>query len=266
VEFRNIVVSAADGIGWLRFNRPPVNALNSRTVLEIEAAFDRFAEQEEVRVIILTGEGKAFVAGADIAEMRGFTPLEAREFARRGHRALNRVQDIEKPVIAAINGFALGGGCEIALACDLRVMAEGALIGQPEVKLGLIPGFGGTQRLARLVGPGVAKEMVFTGESVSAAEALRVGLVNRVVPGTELLAQVTAMAQKMVANGPTAVRLAKTVINRGLDSNLTTGNSYEVEAFNVCFSSGEPAEGTAAFLEKRKANWEKSQQQKESLR
>ncbi|MFO7675267.1 MAG: enoyl-CoA hydratase-related protein [bacterium] len=255
MEFQNIVKSAADGIGWLRFNRPPVNALNSRMVLEIESAFEEFAAEDPVRVIILTGEGKAFVAGADIAEMRRFTPLEAREFARRGHRAMGRIQEIEKPVIAAVNGFALGGGCEIALACDIRLMADGALIGQPEVKLGLIPGFGGTQRLARLVGPGAAKELVFSGENIGAAEALRIGLVNRVVPAAELIEQATALARKMIANGPTAVRLAKTVINRGLDSNLTTGNSYEVEAFNVCFSSGEPAEGTAAFLEKRKAKW-----------
>lgn len=257
MSFQNIIVSAADGIGWLKFNRPPVNALNSRTVLEIAAAFEQFAAQDEVRVIVLTGEGKAFVAGADIAEMSGFSPLEAREFARRGHRALGLVHDIEKPVIAAINGFALGGGCEIALACDIRVMAEGALIGQPEVKLGLIPGFGGTQRLARLIGPGRAKELVFTGDNITAAEALRIGLVNRVVPAAELVEQVTALAKQIAANGPTAVRMAKVAINRGLDANLTTGNSYEIEAFNVCFSSGEPAEGTRAFLEKRKPNWDK---------
>ncbi|HDQ99212.1 MAG TPA: crotonase [candidate division WOR-3 bacterium] len=257
MEYQNIIVSAAESIGWLRFNRPPVNALNSALVREIEAAFDWFADRDEVRVIILTGEGKAFVAGADIAEMSAFTPLEARAFARRGHRALGRIQEIEKPVIAAINGFALGGGCEIALACDIRVMAEGAMIGQPEVKLGLIPGFGGTQRLARLVGPGLAKELVFSGDSIGAVEALRIGLVNRVVPAAELIEQVTAMAKKIAANGPAAVRLAKTVINRGLDSNLTTGNSYEVEAFGVCFSSGEPAEGTKAFLEKRRPDWSK---------
>ena len=255
MEFQNIVVSNADGIGWLKFNRPPVNALNSRTVMEIGTAFEQFAAEDEVRVIILTGEGKAFVAGADITEMSDFSPLQARDFARRGHRALGLVQDIEKPVIAAINGFALGGGCEIALACDIRVMAEGALIGQPEVKLGLIPGFGGTQRLARLVGPGRAKELIFTGDNIGADEALRIGLVNRVVPAAEIIEQVTALARKIIANGPTAVRMAKVAVNRGLDSNLTTGNSYEIEAFNVCFSANEPAEGTKAFLEKRKPKW-----------
>ncbi len=257
MEFANLKVSKADGIGWLKFNRPPVNALNTEMVLEIKQAFGWFEKQDDVLVIVLTGEGKAFVAGADIAEMKSFTPMQAREFAQNGHRAMAGIADIEKPVIAGINGFALGGGCEIALACDIRVMADSARIGQPEVKLGLIPGFGGTQRLSRLCGPGIAKELIYTGEAIDAAEALRIGLVNKVVPAEELIGYVTKMAKKIASNGPTAVRLAKTVINRGLDSNLTTGNSYEIEAFNVCFSSGEPAEGTSAFLEKRKPEWGK---------
>lgn len=255
MEFKNLKVVKDGPVGRLTFDRPPVNALNTETVREIAGAFDWFAAQDDVLVIVLTGAGKAFVAGADIAEMSGFSPMQAREFARNGHAALGRVAGIEKPVIAAINGFALGGGCEIALACDIRVMADVAKIGQPEVKLGLIPGFGGTQRLARLVGPGVAKELVFTGDQLDAVEALRIGLVNRVVPAAELENEVTGLARRIAANGPTAVRLAKTCINRGLDADLNTGNSYETEAFNVCFSSGEPAEGTKAFLEKRKANW-----------
>jgi enoyl-CoA hydratase len=255
VEFKNLKVSRDGPVGWLRFDRPPVNALNTEMVLEIEQAVGWFEKQADVLVLVLTGEGKAFVAGADIAEMKSFTPMQAREFATNGHRALGRLADIEKPVIAAINGFALGGGCEIALACDIRVMADTALIGQPEVKLGLIPGFGGTQRLSRLVGPGVAKELIFTGAAIDAGEALRIGLANKVVPADGLIEYVTKMAGKVAANGPTAVRMAKTCINRGLDSSLTTGNSYEIEAFNVCFSSGEPAEGTRAFLEKRNAKW-----------
>jgi enoyl-CoA hydratase len=258
MEFRHIKVSKDGAVGWLWFARPPVNALNTEVVLELERAFDWFAAQDDVLVIVLTGEGKAFVAGADIAEMSAFTPMQAREFATNGHRALGKIANIEKPVMAAINGFALGGGCEIALACDIRIIADSAKIGQPEVKLGLIPGFGGTQRLSRLCGPGAAKELILSGAQLDAAEALRIGLVNQVVPADELIARVTELANTIAANGPAAVRLAKVCINRGLDSNLTTGNAYEVEAFGVCFSSGEPAEGTKAFLEKRRADWAKS--------
>ncbi len=255
MDYKHLIVSKADGIGWLKFNRPPVNALNTEVVLEIERAFDRFATQDDVRVIVLTGEGRTFVAGADIAEMSNFSPLEARVFAQNGHRALAKVAGIEKPVIAAVNGFALGGGCEVALACDIRVLADTAKIGQPEVNLGLLPGFGGTQRLARLVGPGKAKELIFTADPVDAAEALRIGLANMVVPADKLIATVTELAQKIASKGPVAVRLAKTCINRGLDTDLNTGNAFEIEAFGVCFSSGEPAEGTRAFLEKRKPDW-----------
>jgi enoyl-CoA hydratase len=255
VDFKYLIVDKTEGIGWLRFNRPPVNALNTAVVLEIERAFDWFAAQDDVLVIILTGEGKAFVAGADIAEMSGFTPMQARVFAQNGHRALGKIAGIEKPVIAAVNGFALGGGCEIALACDLRLLADTAKIGQPEVNLGLIPGFGGTQRLARLVGPGIAKELICTADAIDAAEALRIGLANKVVPGDKLLETAAGMAKKIASKGPTAVKLAKVCINVGLDTDLGTGNSYEIEAFGVCFSSQEPAEGTRAFLEKRKPVW-----------
>lgn len=255
MDFKYLRVSKENGLGWLRFNRPPLNALNSEMVSEIEQAVGWFEEQDDMSVILLTGEGRAFVAGADIAEMSSFTPMEARAFATNGHRALAGIANVEKPVIAAINGFALGGGCEIALACDIRIMADTAKIGQPEVKLGLIPGFGGTQRLSRLVGPGVAKELIFSGDQIDAAEALRIGLVNKVVPAAELLSHAATLAQRIIGNGPTSVRLAKTCINRGLDSNLATGNAFEIEAFGVCFASGEPAEGTKAFLEKRKATW-----------
>ncbi len=255
MDFKYLIVNKADGIGWLKFNRPPVNALNTDAVLELERAFDWFAAQDDVMVVVLTGEGKAFVAGADIAEMSKFSPLQARVFAQNGHRALAKVANIEKPVIAAVNGFALGGGCEIALACDIRVLADTAKIGQPEVNLGLLPGFGGTQRLARLVGPGKAKELIFTADAIDAAEALRIGLANKVVPADKLFEVVGEMARKIAAKGPAAVRLAKTCINRGLDADLNTGNALEIEAFGVCFSSGEPAEGTRAFLEKRKPDW-----------
>jgi len=257
VEYKNLLVSKSDGIGWVRFNRPPVNALNTEMVLEIERAFGTLGADDDVLVIVATGEGKAFVAGADIAEMSAFTPMQARVFAQNGHRALARIAQLEKPVIAAVNGFALGGGCEIALACDIRVLAEGVKIGQPEVNLGLIPGFGGTQRLARLVGPGIAKELIFTADAIDAQEALRIGLANKIVVPDKLIETVTEMAKKVAFKGPTAVKLAKACINRGLDVDLGTGNAYEVEAFGVCFSSGEPAEGTEAFLQKRKPDWKK---------
>ncbi len=255
MDFKYLIVNKANRIGWVRFNRPPVNALNTEMVLEIERAFDWFAAQHDVLVIVATGEGRAFVAGADIAEMSGFDSMQARTFAQNGHRALARIATIEKPVIAAVNGFALGGGCEIALACDIRVLAEGVKIGQPEVGLGLIPGFGGTQRLARLVGPGIAKELIFTGDVIDATEALRIGLANRVVASDKLIQTVTDMAGKIADRGPTAVRLAKSCINRGLDTDLGTGCAYEIEAFGLCFATPEAREGTRAFLEKRKADW-----------
>ena len=255
MEFTNLAVTVAERVATVRFNRPPVNALNTALVLELEQAFDWLAGQDDVLVVVCTGEGKAFIAGADIAEMSGFSALEARRFAQNGHRMLHKVAGIEKPVIAAINGFALGGGCEFALACDIRLMAEGAKIGQPEVNLGLIPGFGGTQRLARLVGPAFAKGLIFSGEQIDAELALRIGLVNRVVPAAELMGATMELAKRIAAKGPTAVRLAKACINRGLDTDLNTGCAFEIEAFGVCFATGEPAEGTRAFLEKRKAEW-----------
>ncbi|MBM3315395.1 crotonase [candidate division WOR-3 bacterium] len=260
MEFKYLLVSKAEGIGWVRFNRPPMNALSTEFVLEIEKAFDWLATQVDVAVVICTGEGRAFIAGADIAEMSKFNALQARAFAQNGHRMLSKVANIEKPVIAAINGWALGGGCEFALACDVRIISEAAKIGQPEVGLGLIPGFGGTQRLARLVGPGMAKELIFTGDQIDAAEALRIRLVNKVVAPDKLAETATEMARKIASKGPTAVKLAKACINRGLDVDLNTGNAYEVEAFGVCFASGEQKEGTEAFLQKRKADWKKAKE------
>ncbi len=259
MEFKYLVLNKEAPICWLKFNRPPVNALNTEMILEIEQAFDLIARDEEIMVIVLTGQGKAFIAGADIAEMSGFSPLEARRFARNGHRMLSKIAGIEKVVIAAINGFALGGGCELALACDLRIIAEGAKIGQPEVNLGLIPGFGGTQRLARLIGPGFAKELIFTGDALDADAALRIGLVNRVVKPEELIPVVSELAGKIADRGPAAVRLAKLCISHGLDTDLNTGCAYEIEAFGLCFATGEPQEGTDAFLKKRKPEWKRKE-------
>ena len=260
MDFKYLIVRKEDGIGWLKFNRPPMNALNTELVLELDRAMDWLAVQDDALVIVLYAEGRMFVAGADIAEMSKFTPMQAREFARNGHRALGKIAGCEKPVIAAVNGFALGGGCEIALACDIRVLADTVKIGQPEVNLGLIPGFGGTQRLARLVGPGIAKELILTADAIDAAEALRIGLANKVVPADKLIETVTDMAKRIAAKGPTAIRLAKACVNLGQDTDLATGNSYEVEAFGVCFSTKEPAVGTSAFLAKQKPDWKKAKE------
>jgi len=256
MEFKNLLLEIEEGIALLKFNRPQfLNALNSETILELEEAMHQLSENFKVRVIILTGEGKAFIAGADISEMKDMAPMEARAFAQRGQRVLNYIENLEKPVIAAINGFALGGGCELALACDLRVASDKAKIGQPELNLGVIPGFAGTQRLSRLIGVGRAKEMIYLGDPIDAQTALSYGLVNKVTTSEELIPVCKEMAKKMLAKGPFSLKLAKTVINRGLDSNFTTGSSYEMEAFGMSFSTGEPKEGMTAFLEKRPPKW-----------
>jgi enoyl-CoA hydratase len=258
MDNKNLLVTIENGVAIIKFNRPNVlNALNTETILELEKALDELAIKPNVRVIILTGEGKAFIAGADISEMSKFSSLEARTFTQNGHRVMSKLEDIDKPVIAAINGFALGGGCEIALACDIRILAENAKIGQPEVNLGIIPGFGGTQRLARLCGAGIAKELIYTGDMINAQEALRIGLANKVVPAEKLMDSAKEMAKKILNKGPIAIRMTKTVINRGLDSNLATAKELEIETFALCFSTGEPQEGMSAFLEKRKPSWMK---------
>ncbi|MEO0091854.1 MAG: enoyl-CoA hydratase-related protein [candidate division WOR-3 bacterium] len=256
MDNKNLLVTIEDNIAIIKFNRPQVlNALNTETILELEQVLDELATNSDVRVIILTGEGKAFVAGADISEMRNFTSVQARIFAQNGHRVLSKLENIEKPVIAAINGFALGGGCEIALACDIRILSENAKIGQPEVNLGIIPGFGGTQRLARLCGAGIAKELIYTGDMIDAQEAYRIGLANKVVPLDKLIDTAKEFAKKIMNKGPIAIRMTKTIINRGIDSNLETAKELEIETFALCFSTGEPKEGMSAFLEKRKASW-----------
>ncbi|MDH5186720.1 MAG: enoyl-CoA hydratase-related protein [candidate division WOR-3 bacterium] len=255
MEFKYLNVAKEDHIAIVKLNRPPVNALNTEMILEMEQAFEELAKDEELRSIVLTGEGKAFVAGADISEMKDFDPIHAREFAQNGHRTLNKIEGINKPVIAAINGFALGGGCEIALACDIRIMAEGAKVGQPEVNLGVIPGFGGTQRLSRLCGAGIAKELIYTGEAIDAQDALRIGLVNKVVPPDKVFETALEIAKKITAKGPRAIRFAKMTINQGMDTDLHSGNSLEIRQFSACFGSEEAKEGMNAFLEKRKPNW-----------
>lgn len=256
MEYKNLNVEIKENIGWLKMNRPEaLNALNAETLNELDNAIESLYNDDAVNVIVITGEGKAFVAGADIAEMKDMDALQARKFSQSGQSVFAKVENIEKPVIAAINGFALGGGCELAMACDIRIASEKAKFGQPEVGLGVTPGFAGTQRLARICGIGKAKELIFTGDMIDAAAAEKIGLVNKVVPPESLTEEVEKLAKKIAGNGPVAVRMAKNVINRGMDCNLQAGSYYEAEAFGLCFSSNQPKEGMGAFLEKRKPDW-----------
>jgi enoyl-CoA hydratase len=256
MDLKNLLMEKEDGIATVTFNRPEaLNALNTETFHELEKAFGELNGDDEVRVIILTGAGKAFVAGADIAEMKDYGPKEATEFSKLGQRIFRFIETMDKPVIAAVNGYALGGGCETAMACDVRIASEKALLGQPELKLGLIPGFAGTQRLPRLVGLGRAKEMIFTGDPVGAEEAFRIGLVNRVVPHEELMDAARELARKFMKVGPRAVKVSKTAVNQAWDTDLPEGSLHEAEAFGGCFGTEEAKEGMNAFLEKRKPNW-----------
>jgi len=223
---------------------------------ELKQAFADIKDDAEVRVVILTGAGeKAFVAGADIGELGQQTPVSAKEYTHRGQAIVDAIEDLGKPVIACVNGFALGGGCELALACTMRIASENAKLGQPEVKLGLIPGYGGTQRLARLVGKGIAMQLVLTGEMISAQEAHRIGLVNEVVPAAELIARAEAIAAKIIANAPLAIQYAMEAVNHGLDLPLADGLFLEATLFAVCCATDDKNEGTKAFLEKRAAQF-----------
>jgi enoyl-CoA hydratase len=257
MAYENLTVASRDGIAVVTVNRPDkLNALNARTVEELDAAFSSLGADPGVSGVILTGAGeKAFVAGADIAELRALGPREAHEVAGRGQRVFARIERLPKPVIAAVNGFALGGGCELALACHLRVASENARLGTPEVKLGLMCGYGGTQRLPRLVGRGRALEILLTGEMVDAAEALRIGLVNRVVPKDKLLAEAEGLLKKMLANGPVAVRYTLEAVASGLEMPLEEGQNLEAALFGVLCTTEDMKEGTSAFLEKRPAQF-----------
>ncbi|MCI0567723.1 MAG: enoyl-CoA hydratase-related protein [Acidobacteria bacterium] len=258
MSFQNLTLEIRDRVARLTVNRPEkLNALNRATLQEMEQAFSECSSDPAVGLVILTGSGaKAFIAGADINELAQQTPVEGREYARYGQRLFQRIESLGKPVLAAINGYALGGGCEIALACTLRFAASTARFGQPEVNLGLIPGYGGTQRLARLVGRGKAQELILTGEMIDAAEALRIGLVNQVFPAEELLPKTEAVASIILSRGPLAVRYAMEAIHRGLNMPLEEGLDYEATLFSVLCSSTDMKEGTRAFLEKRKPKFE----------
>jgi len=254
MSYETILYETENGVATVTINRPKVmNALNPQVLAELKDAFITVAQDDNLKCAILTGAGdKAFVAGADIAAMSKMSPLEARAFARQGQNVLFMIEKLDKPVIAAINGFALGGGCEIAMACDFIYAAEKAKFSQPEINLGVIPGFGGTQRLSRLVGRGWAKELCLTGAMISAAEAAAMGLVNRVFSPEELMPAVKKTAQGIAEKGRVALRAIKTLINEGYDLPLERAIPMEAEAFATCFSSPDQNEGMTAFLEKRK--------------
>jgi enoyl-CoA hydratase/carnithine racemase len=255
--YETLIDEVRDGIGYVTINRPEkLNALNRKVMDELDRCFREMSLASTVRVVILTGAGeKAFAAGADINELAAQTPAEGREKAIHGQGVLDRIERLGKPVIAAVNGFALGGGCELALACTLRVAAEKARFGQPEVKLGLIPGYGGTQRLPRLVGPGRALQLILTGEMITAAEAYEMGLVNRVVPQNELMGAAEALARQMMANAPQAVRFAMEAVRQGLEMSQEQGQVLEAALFGLCCATADMKEGTRAFLEKRPARF-----------
>jgi len=252
MSYETISFAIADRIATITVNRPDkLNALNDRVIAELGDAIDGARENRDVGGIILTGAGRAFVAGADISELAGHGPVSAKALAQRGQDVFRRYEISPKPTIAAVNGFALGGGCELAMACHIRIASEAAKFGQPEVKLGLIPGYGGTQRLPRLVGKGRALQLLLTGETIDAAEAYRIGLVNRVVPANELLPSATAMLHAILANGPLAVAYCVESVNRGNDLTLDEALTLEATAFGLLAATDDKREGTQAFLEKR---------------
>jgi len=253
MQFNNIEKKVKGGIVTITINRPKVfNALNYDTLKELLACFTDIGKSKDIHAVIITGSGeKAFIAGADISFMGELDAHEAREFGILGHEVMDVIENLPQPVIAAVNGFALGGGCELALACDIRLASEKAQFGQPEVNLGVLPGFGSTQRLPRLVGKGHATELLFSGKMISAEEACRIGLVNRVIGEGKLLEECTILAEMIVAKAPVAVRLCKEAVNNGLEMDLARGCSYEANLFGLCFVSKDQKEGMKAFLEKR---------------
>ena len=257
MAYENIIYEVEEGIATITFNRPKaLNALNAALLGELSDALDKIAADEEIRVLILTGSGdKAFVAGADITELATFNSLSAKSFATFGHGVIDKLEKLPIIVIAAVNGFALGGGTEIAIACDFIYASENAKFGQPEINLGLIPGFGGTQRLPRLIGTNMAKELIFTGKMVSAAEGNQMGLVNKVVAPEVLLEEVMKVAKEIAAKGKVSLRAAKQAINNGINADLATGLKIEIDAFALNYASSDAREGTGAFLEKRKPDF-----------
>ena len=257
MNYQNILFEIKNHIALVTINRPDkLNALNGQTIDELENVFHSIKNNAEVFVVVVTGSGeKAFVAGADIAELNKLDVISAKEFSEKGNRVFRAIETLDKPVIAAVNGFALGGGCELALACHIRTASENAKFGQPEVNLGIIPGYGGTQRLARIVNSARALEMILTGDMVSADEALRIGLVNKIYPQTELLDKTIEMANKIVSKGQQAIRFALKAVKAVDNISLAEGLNYEASLFALVCGTEDFKEGTSAFLEKRKPDF-----------
>ncbi|WP_352418137.1 short-chain-enoyl-CoA hydratase [Proteiniborus sp.] len=252
MNFSNLLLRKEGNICLLSINRPnALNALTTEVLKELRDAIEVVENDQDIYVLIITGEGKSFVAGADIVEMKDKNAEEARTFAKLGIEVFRKLELMEKPVIAAVNGFALGGGCELAMSCDIRIAGEKAKFGQPEVGLGITPGFAGTQRLSRLVGMAKAKELIFTADIINAQEAEKIGLVNKVVSQEELLDIAIEMAKKIASKGQIAVRYSKAAINRGLETDIETGMAIERDLFGLCFATEDQKEGMNAFVEKR---------------
>jgi enoyl-CoA hydratase len=257
MPYETIIHEVEGGIAIIRFNRPKVlNAINPTVVAELRECLGKIASDSSIRVLVLTGTGdKAFVAGADIATMKDFTPLEGKAFSQQGHEVLFQIESLPIPVIACVNGFALGGGTEIAMACDFIYAADTAQFGQPEINLGIMPGFGGTQRLSRLVGKSMAKELCMTGVMISAQEAKDIGLVNKVFPKEQLWEETVKVAKLLASKGRASLRAVKETIDRGYDQDLRIGCAVESDSFGLCMASEDSHEGMGAFLEKRKPNF-----------
>lgn len=256
MDYQKLIVERQGRIGVVRINHPEaLNALDTLVLRELGQAFDAFAADAGIDVVVLTGEGRAFVAGADIAEMSAMTAAEGKAFGRLGADVFRKIELLPQPVIAAVNGFALGGGCELAMACDIRIASAKAKFGQPEVGLGITPGFSGTQRLPRLVGLGKAKELIYTAAVIPAEEALRIGLVNKVVAPEVLMDEALALAATIASKARLAVRYAKEAINRGIETDIETGIAVEASLFGLCFATADQKEGMAAFLQKRKPDF-----------
>lgn len=254
LNVKNLLFENLEGIGLITVNRPrALNALNRETLLELDSLFELLSKDKTIQAIIITGSGdKAFVAGADIIEMQQMSAVEGREWGKLAQSVFNKIENFPRPVLAAVNGYALGGGCELAMACDIRIASEKARFGQPEVSLGITPGFGGTQRLPRLIGKGRAKELLFTGDMIDAEEAYRIGLVNKIAAHQNLVETAREMANRILLRGPVAVTLCKAAVNEGMDVDLESGCAYEAEVFGLCFATADQKEGMIAFLEKRK--------------
>jgi len=258
MNYTKLIVDVKDKICTVKINNPEaMNALNSTVLSELDEAFTEIAANEDVSVVVITGEGRAFVAGADISQMSTMNATEGKAFGVQGSAVFRKIENLNKPVIAAINGFALGGGCELAMACDIRIASNKAKIGQPETGLGITPGFSGTQRLPRIVGPGKAKEIIYTAKPITADEAYRIGLVNSVVEPEALMDAAYAMAKQIAKNAPIALKYSKEAIDKGMQTDIDSAISLENDLFALCFSTEDQKEGMKAFFEKRPAEWKK---------